>query len=61
MARRNGVPSGSDLNYVIITGTITSALGVVIGMAINSWWESHKAQTGGVRQSGFLPPMGSAI
>lgn len=53
MARReSGIPDGGQLTYVLITGVITSTLGVVIGMAVNTWLQNRHDSRGGPTPNG---------
>ena len=40
-----GVPTRNELQKALIINTMTTVVGVIIGMMINNWWQQRK-QTG---------------
>jgi len=44
------VASKQMMERTVITGVITSTIGIVLGMAITHWWEAYKSRTQGLKR-----------
>lgn len=55
------VPSKNELTKAIIINTISTALGIVIGIAFNTWWDQHKTRSNSMENPSMNPLSGGTF